>query len=329
MDEHGQTRTDTDAGGRVHPCESVSVHGRPAIYVKLFLTALFWGGTFIAGRHVSASLDPFTIAFLRFAMASVLLLSLTWLTEGRFPRLTRGQIVQVALLGMTGIFAYNVLFFKGLRLIEASRAALIVATCPAFIAVASALFLRGRGETPFTPAIRAAGIPLSVLGAAVVISQGDLGRILAGGIGMGELCILGCVLSWVAYSVIGKTAMRRLSPLVSVSYSSAVGTLALAVPMILEGPAKNLGRASWIDWASIAYLAVFGTVIGFVWFYEGVKLIGTTRAGLFINFVPISAVILAALILGEPITWSLAVGAALVLSGVYLTNRTTSFRRQN
>ena len=74
------------------------------------------------------------------------------------------------------------------------------------------------------------------------------------------------------------------------------------------------------------YLAVFGTVIGFVWFYEGVKAVGPTRAGLFINFVPISAVVLGFLVLHEQITWSLAVGAALVLSGVYLTNRTPKSR---
>jgi drug/metabolite transporter (DMT)-like permease len=123
--------------------------------------------------------------------------------------------------------------------------------------------------------------------------------------------------------LIGKAAMRRLSPLVAVSCSSAFGALALLVPAAMEGFAKNLGQASWTDWAAIAYLAVFGTVLGFVWFYQGVKQIGTTRAGLFINFVPISAVILAGLILREPMTWSLAAGAALVLSGVYLTNRTS------
>jgi drug/metabolite transporter (DMT)-like permease len=164
------------------------------IYVKLFLTAVFWGGTFIAGRHVSQHLDPFTIAFLRFAMASALLLSLTWSREGRLPRLTRSQVVLVGLLGMTGVFLYNALFFKGLRLIEASRASLIVATCPAFIALASALFLREKLR-----AVQAAGIPLSVLGAVVVIARGNLRGIFAGGAGLGELMILGCVLSWAAY----------------------------------------------------------------------------------------------------------------------------------
>jgi len=116
--------------------------------------------------------------------------------------------------------------------------------------------------------------------------------------------------------------MQKLSPLASVSYSAAVGAAALAVPAaLLEGLGPNLGPASLLDWAAIAYLAVFGTVLGFVWFYEGVKLIGPTRAGLFINIVPISAVVLAFLILGEPITWSLAAGTILVLSGVYLTNK--------
>jgi drug/metabolite transporter (DMT)-like permease len=286
------------------------------IYIKLFLTALFWGATFIAGRQVSQNHGPFTIAFLRFAMASVLLLSLTWIKEGRLPRVSLRQMPLVILLGMTGIFAYNVLFFKGLSLIEAGRAALIVATCPAFIAIASILFLREK-----IGPVQAIGIPLSILGATVVISKGDLGQIVAGGVGRGELYILGCVLNWAAYSLLGKVVMRQLSPLASVSYSSLIGAIALAFPALYEGLTRTVRHASLLDWTSIAYLAVFGTVIGFVWFYQGVQLIGTTRAGLFINFVPISAVILAFFMLREPITWSLAVGAVLVLSGVYLTNR--------
>jgi drug/metabolite transporter (DMT)-like permease len=293
----------------------------PVIYGKLVLTALFWGGTFIAGRQVSHSqhLGPFSIAFLRFAMASVMLLGLTRIKEGGFPRVTLGQLLLVVLLGLTGVFAYNALFFKGLSLIEASRASLIVATCPAFIAIASVLFLRER----LAP-LQAVGIPLSILGAAVVIAKGDLRQIVAGGVGLGELCILGCVLNWAAYSLLGKVALRRLSPLVSVSYSALAGAVALAVPALYEGLPHTVRRASLLDWTSIAYLAVCGTVLGFVWFYQGVQRIGTTRAGLFINFVPISAVILGVLLLREPITWSLAVGAVLVLSGVYLTNRAST-----
>jgi len=287
------------------------------MYVKLLLTAVFWGGTFIAGRQVSQHLGSFSIAFLRFAVASAFLLSLVRIWEGKLVPPGKEQIIPIILLGMTGVFTYNVLFFKGLQRIEAGRAALIVATCPAFIAVASSILLKERFNLT-----KAIGIPVSILGAIIVISKGHLGRLVTGGVGRGELYILGCVLSWAAYSLIGKVVMGRLSPLVSVAYSSLIGAAALFVPALLfDGLTSNLARASLLDWTSIVYLAVFGTVIGFVWFYEGVKAIGPTRAGLFINFVPISAVILAGLILHEPVTLSLAGGAALVLSGVYLTNR--------
>jgi drug/metabolite transporter (DMT)-like permease len=285
------------------------------VYAQLVLTAVFWGGTFVAGRQVAQHLPPLTIAFLRFAIAGVLLLGLTWRIEGRLPRLAKDQAMLVVLLGFTGVFAYNAMFFAGLRRIAASRAALIIATCPAFIALASAAFMKER----FTIA-RIVGIALSVLGATVVISRGRPDQILAGGVGAGELLILGCVFSWVVFSLVGKVVMRSLSPLASVAYSAVIGAIALGASACFEGLISHVRRATPTDWLSIAYLSVFGTVLGFVWFSRGVQQIGPTRAGLFINIVPISAVLLAYLILREPITWSLAAGAALVLTGVFLTN---------
>ena len=286
------------------------------IYVKLILTALFWGGTFVAGRLVAQNVGPFSIAFLRFAVASILLLLLTYKLEGRLPGLNRRQIILVILLGMTGIFTYNVLFFKGLKLIEAGRAALIIATCPVFITLCSALFLKEKINL-----IKGLGILISVCGAVIVVSRGNLKDIFAGSLGMGELYIFCCVLCWVAYSLTGVAAMKSLSPLVCVSYSSTIGAIALSIPAVFEGLIQNIGRQSVSDWLCILYLGVFGTVIGFVWYYQCVERLGPTKAGLFINFVPVFGVLSAFLILGESITLSLATGAALVISGVYLTNK--------
>jgi len=100
------------------------------IYLKLLLTAFFWGGTFIAGRVVVVNAGPFSAAFLRFGIASVFLGLFVWRNNGKLSRLTLKQWVAVACLGMTGVFAYNVFFFKGLGLIEAGRAAVIIATTP-------------------------------------------------------------------------------------------------------------------------------------------------------------------------------------------------------
>jgi drug/metabolite transporter (DMT)-like permease len=285
------------------------------IYLKLVLTAIFWGGTFIAGRAVAGSVEPFSAAFLRFAVASVLLILLTLRAEGRLPVLGRSQILPLILAGMTGVFLYNVFFFEGLTLITASRASLIVAMNPVFITLAVALFFKDRLNW-----IKVMGILLSVFGAIVVISKGDLGGIFRGRVGLGEVLILGCVACWVAFSLIGKTVVKGLSPLVSVSYSSAIGAAALFPPACGRGMLKKMFSYSVVDWTSIFYLGVFGTVLGFVWYYEGIKAIGPSKAGQFINFVPVSALLLAFLILGEPVTLSLLVGAAFVISGVYLTN---------
>ena len=120
--------------------------------------------------------------------------------------------------------------------------------------------------------------------------------------------------------------MNNLSALASVSYSATVGAIALSIPAYFEGLVSNIGKQSVADWLSILYLSVFGTVIGFVWYYQGVQRIGATKAGLFINFVPIFAVLFAYLILKEPVTLSLIVGTGLVISGVYLTNRAGNLR---
>jgi drug/metabolite transporter (DMT)-like permease len=291
------------------------------IYLKLLLTALFWGGTFVAGKIAAQNVGPFSIGFLRYVIASTLLLLITWKIEGKLPTLKKSQIVPVILLGMIGIFMYNVMFYKGLKIIEASRAALIIATCPIFITVCSAIFMKEKINL-----VKGLGIAISVCGAIIVISKGNISEIFKRGLGPGELYIFCCVLSWTAYSLIGKTVMKNLSPLATVSYSATVGAIALLVPAFFEGLAQNIASQSAVDWLCISYLGVFGTVIGFVWYYQGVERIGPTKAGLFINFVPISAILCAFFILREPITLSLIIGAALVISGVYLTNRTAKVK---
>ncbi len=285
------------------------------IYLKLLLTALFWGGTFIAGRLIAQSVGPFSAAFLRFAIAVVFLLLLTARKMGGLPRVSKAQGMALCFLGLSGVFAYNALFFKGLQLISAGRASLIIANNPVFIALFAALIFKERLSR-----LKVGGVILSVSGAVIVISKGDLAQLLGGGVGWGELLIFGCVGSWVTYSLIGKAIMKDLSPLVAVSYSASIGLAALLIPALAEGMVEQIPQYTLLDWGCIAYLGVFGTVLGFVWYYEGIKALGPTKAGQFINFVPVCAILLAYFILGEPVTPSLLVGAGFVVSGVSLTN---------
>ena len=289
------------------------------IYVKLILTAIFWGGTFIAGRVVAKDVGPFSAAFFRFAIASSFLTLIVWRIDGRLLLPKKRQMVPIILLGLTGVFTYNVFFFKGLKLINAGRASIIIANNPIFIAILSAYFFKEKLNL-----IKAVGIIISVTGAIIVISKGNLNEIVQGNIGRGEIFIFCSVLSWVVYSLIGKVVMADLSPLSSVFYSCVIGTFFLFFPACFEGILNNFHHYPIMAWLGIFYLGIFGTVVGFVWYYEGIKMIGPTKASLFINFVPVSAVILAFMILDEPFTLSLFIGTILVCAGVYLTNKKTA-----
>jgi len=214
------------------------------------------------------------------------------------------------------VAAYNIFFFLGLKIIPASRASLIVATNPVFIALGSALLFKDR-----LTARRMAGIALCLTGAVVVISRGDIMALLSHGVGQGETFILGCIVSWVSYSLIGRGVLKEISPLVAVTYACLIGTFVLAVPAVLEGMISAVPGYSPTSWIGILFLGVLGTVVGFIWYYEGIKALGPTRAAVFINFVPVSGVILGWLILDETINLSLVLGALLVISGAWLTNR--------
>jgi len=284
-------------------------------YLKLLLTAVFWGGTFIAGKWLSINVDPYSAAFLRFLIASFFLIFLTLKIEGRLPWVSPEKLLIVIVLGFTGVFSYNLFFFSGLGHIQANRASLIIACNPIFISLCSVLFFKERLNI-----LKIIGLCLSITGALIVISKGNLFKIFDSGIGKGELLIFGCVISWVTYSILGKKAMNDMSPIVSVCYSSIAGTFLLFFPALNNDVFTNLLTYNAVEWASLFYLGFFGTVIGFFWYYEGIKEIGPLKAGIFINFVPISAIVMSFFILNEPLTKSLLVGALLVITGVYLTN---------
>ncbi len=293
------------------PCRSE----RALLYLRLFMTAAFWGGTFVAGRIIAREVPPFSAAFLRFLVASLVLAAFVVWTHGTLPLPEGKQVIPILILGLTGVLAYNYCFFSGLKTIPANRASLIIATNPAFIALASTIIF-GERLRP----INGVGILASVCGAAFVVSKGDTALLMAG-FGQGELFIIGCVVSWAAYSLVGKSVMRALSPLLAVTYACILGTALLLVPALSEGLLTSTPPYSRATWTAIVYLGVFGSAIGFIWYYEGVRAIGPSRAGVFINFVPLTSILLAYVLLDEPIDVSLALGACMVITGVALTSR--------
>ncbi|MBH1985034.1 MAG: DMT family transporter [Burkholderiales bacterium] len=291
----------------------------PLVYIKLIFVALFWGGTFIAGRVLAQQMPPMTAASGRFGVAVLLLVVLAWKLEGGLPRLDRKQLMTTAALGLTGIFLYNLCFLAALSRMPAGRTALFVALNPIVTALASAMLFRER-----LGSFKWLGIMLAFCGTAIVITRGDLSGVLhgtGGGIGMGEVFMFCGISSWAAYTLIGRVALKGLSPIAATTYAAMWGLAFLLVGAVVEFPTVPWHSFGWQVWAAIGYLGVFGTVIGFVWYYEGVKALGPSRTAVFNNLVPVFGIVLAAVLLGEPVLASMLVGGAVTIAGVIMTNR--------
>ncbi len=288
----------------------------PSTYAKLLLTVLFWGGTWVAGRVAVQEAAPLAVASWRFCVATLVLGALLIVREGR-PRWSPRQWSILAALGVTGVFFYNVFFLYGLQRVEAGRGALVVAFIPAMIALVDGLILR----QPMPPA-KLLGIGLALVGCLLVVTRGQPGQLLRGEIGYGETLLMGSVVSWVAYTLHSRRCARSFSPLAMTFGGCLTGWLMLTVAALAEGSLFALDAASWRGASSVAFLGVFGTALAFTWYSQAIAQIGTTRAAAFINLVPLFAVLLGTLLLDERLGAAVLTGGALVMLGVYLTNRT-------
>jgi drug/metabolite transporter (DMT)-like permease len=301
------------------PVQPATTAISPLVYVKLVFVTLFWGGTFIAGRILAQEMPLMTAATGRFVVAVTLLLLVAWKFEGGLPRLNRSQVVATAALGLTGIFLYNVCFFAALARMPAGRTALFVALNPIVTALAASVLFRER-----LGAVKWLGIGIALTGAAIIITRGDLIGVLhdiSQSIGVGEILMFCAISSWAAYTLIGRSVLKGLTPIAATTYAALWGLAFLASGAAFEFSSIDWSVFGWQVWASIFYLGAFGTVIGFVWYYEGVKAIGPSRTAVFNNLVPAFGIVLASLLLGETILVSMVVGGVLAVIGVTLTNR--------
>lgn len=287
-------------------------------YAKLVGAMAMWGGTWIAGRIVAQELSaPLAVGAMRFLLAALLLAGVALIREGRIPLPASARAWRViGSLGFFGIFLYGLCFFFGLQHLPAGRGALVVALNPVMVVLVAWLL----GQEKMTLR-KASGSAIALVGCLTVLGNGEPLALLHGTVGIGEWLIVGCVLSWTAYTFIGRQATRLLSPLATTLYASLAGALLLGLAAWQQG-AVDPAAWSWRVWGSLAFLAVFGTAIAYTWFSAAVHQLGAGHASVFINLVPVFAVLQAALILDEHLGLPVLFGGVLVIAGVWLATQT-------
>lgn len=282
----------------------------------MVLMAVLWAGGFVIGKLSVSTVPPEMVAFLRFLIAGLVLLGLLALRQRHALRLERRDWWLVLGLGATGIAGYNLLFFWGLRYSLASDGAMIIPTLNPLITLFVAPVVLGEALT----SRKLAGAAVSLVGQVLIFwtlleaAATDPARL------QGDLFFVGSAVCWSAYSILGRIAARRFSPLASTTWGS-LGGLLLLVPFALYAVPGSSGYSGFF-WANAVYLALGATVAGFLLWSRGVHTLGASRAAVFINLVPVFAVTMAYLFLGERPGGLQVLGMLVVLAGVSLAGTT-------
>lgn len=271
-------------------------------YLLTSLAAIFWGANFNLARPVVAEMGPYVAGASRYLMAAAIMLLLTWYRGDNVPlRHIRAYII----LGLVGVFGFNLFFFLGMQTTSAVNGALILALNPLLTALIAFVILGQRLTRRQWLAF-----PIGVIGVAIVVLGGGAHLHVA----IGDVYILAACLSWAVYNVyVRKLMPADVSGVASTAGIMSVGAIALTIVALLNGehfiiPSMHAGSA-------LLVMTVCGGVLAYLFWNEGIARLGASEAAIFLNLVPITSMVIAAFE-GLPPNHAQLLGAALVIGAV-------------
>ena len=284
------------------------------------LEALFavvvWGASFIATKVALRDVSPITVVWLRFAMG-VIILGIAVSARKQFALPKREEWPYFALLGFLGITFHQWLQSTALTTSHASTTAWIVATTPVFMALLGWLILKEKLSW-----LQTGGILLAALGVILVVSNGDLASLELGKFGAsGDILVLISALNWAVFSALSRRGLKSHPAARMMFYVMALGWLFSSI-LFFSGP--NLGeipRLTLNGWLGVGFLGIFCSGLAYIAWYDALTALPAAQLGAFLYLEPPVAVIVAALILAEPVTWAALLGGAIILFGVWLVNQ--------
>jgi drug/metabolite transporter (DMT)-like permease len=279
----------------------------------LVLLMIVWGSTFVVTKAAAREIPPFTLGFLRFLIASGVLLPVAaW--QGGMRRLPRPiPWVSLACMGLMGIALFSFAFNHALVYASAVQGALIFSLLPAAIALAAVIFLK---ETPSQR--RLLGIALSVAGVTAIVAAGRVDVASSDPV-LGALCMLGAVVAWAGYTVFSKR-LAGADQVVVMACVSLVGAALLMPFATLELWERGWPSPSLTGWLSTLFLGSIASALAFVVYGRVLRELDTSLVGAYANLDPIVGVLTGVVFLGETLSrWQL-LGGAVALAGMWLAS---------
>jgi drug/metabolite transporter (DMT)-like permease len=279
----------------------------------MIAAVVMWGINFSTIKIALRELTPGGFNGMRLFITAALFVVLVALSREKF-RIERRDILGLAAVGIAGNAIYQILFIHGVSLTTASNTSLILSISPVFVALLGAVL--GIERIHWAAWL---GILISFSGLYLVIAGGNGGLRFSAANVTGDLFIFGAAVFWASYTVFSKPFLERMSPLKFSAYTVWAGAI-----VYLPLTARDVLAVSWIrvsfrSWVMIVLSSLFGFVIGYLIWYNSVKKVGNSKTAIYNNLTPVFTALFAALILGESFRARQLIGAAVILTGVYLT----------
>jgi len=277
---------------------------------------MVWGASFIATKIALQDVSPATVVWLRFAIGVVVLGAAVTLRR-KLIRPSFADLAYFTLLGFFGITFHQWLQSTGLTTSQASTTAWLVATTPVFMAVLGWLLLKERLHW-----VQVAGIGLAGLGVLLVVTQGDLSSLTGGQFGApGDVLILISAPNWAVFSILSRNGLRRYNTITMIFFVMLTGWLLSTVQFLVQGGQRELSQLTTAGWWGIVFLGLLCSGLAYIAWYDGLKAIPAAQVGVFLYIEPLVAVVVAALLLNETVTWAAILGGGIILLGVWLVQR--------
>ena len=284
-------------------------------YLLLAAAVLCWAGNWVVGRALRFDAPAVALTFWRWAIALAILAPFTFAHfRGRWVTVLRSWKI-LCLLGAFAIVFQHIPIYWGLRNTTATNGALLNSASPIFIVVLSIVLLGER-----LSARAWLGSLVSFAGVLVVISRGDPAVIGSLQLNAGDLWILLATVSWAGYTVCLRWRPPELRGLDFLTLLALVGVLATAPLYAIEVASGQTLKLNSATIAGIAYIGVVATVIAYIAWNRGVEIIGPSQSGPFMYLMLVYTPILSIIFLGEELHLYHFVGAALIISGIYLAS---------
>jgi drug/metabolite transporter (DMT)-like permease len=311
----GAAQTERGDAPRARPGQGVTATrtstSTTAAIGALLTATLFWAGNYVVGGAAVSAIPPLDLVALRWGIAVVPLFALAQVVERPDWRHVARSWHQALLPALFGLIAYNYLLYTALKYTDAVNASLINAFNPALIAVAAAIFLRQR----MTPTA-VTGVIVALVGVLWVLCDGHPTALLSKGFGLGDVFMLGAIVVWTAYTLTGRRG-TDIPPITSTALQALVSLIALTPVVLLTG-GPHLPATSNATWA-LLFIGLCPSVISSALWNRALTTIPPARAGVFLNLITVFTVLIS-VALGKSFTVAEAIGGAVVLGGVAMTN---------